>query len=163
MPRRPLIHHELTQSIIAAFYEVYNTMGFGFLEHIYMAALERELLARGHRVAREVWVTVFYKGEPLRKQRLDMVVDEKVTVEGKSTVELPKHALRQLQNYLFATDFQVGLVLHFGPEPKVHRLVSTRPVRKTAAPDVPAESHEPSVLDADRLDTNPGQPGTASS
>ena len=141
MPRRPLIHHEITQSIIAAFYETYNTLGFGFLEHVYMAALERELRARGHSVAREMWVTVFYKGEPLKKQRLDMVVDEKVIVEGKSTVELRKHALRQLQNYLFATEFQVGLLLHFGPEPKVHRLVSTRAVRATAAPDVTAESH----------------------
>jgi hypothetical protein len=34
-----------------------------------------------------MWVTVFHKGEPLKKQRLDMVVDEKVIVEGKSTVE----------------------------------------------------------------------------
>jgi GxxExxY protein len=163
MPRRLLIHHELTQSIIAAFYEVYNTLGFGFLEHVYMAALERELRARGHQVAREVWVTVFYKGEPLRKQRLDMVVDETVTVEGKSTVELRAHDLRQLQNYLFATDFQVGLLLHFGPEPKVHRLVSTRPVRNTAAPGVPAESHVPSVLDAERPGMNRAHRGDASS
>lgn len=36
----------LTDSIIGAFFEVYNTLGFGFLEHIYKAALERELRAR---------------------------------------------------------------------------------------------------------------------
>ena len=41
-----LIEERLTHSVIGAFYEVYNTLGFGFLEHIYVMALERELLAR---------------------------------------------------------------------------------------------------------------------
>ncbi len=31
---RELVEEELTGSIIGAFYEVYNTLGFGFLEHI---------------------------------------------------------------------------------------------------------------------------------
>jgi GxxExxY protein len=53
----------LTHAIIGAFYEVYITLGFGFLEHVYTMALERELTARGHRVAREVSVRIFYKGE----------------------------------------------------------------------------------------------------
>ena len=47
---------ELTGQIIKIFYKVYNALGFGFLENIYVMALERELLARGHRVGREVWV-----------------------------------------------------------------------------------------------------------
>ena len=81
MPRRRLIHEELTQSVIGAFYEVYNTLGFGFLEHIYTAAREHELRARGHRIAHEMWVTVFLKGITLWKQRLDLVVDEKLVVE----------------------------------------------------------------------------------
>ncbi len=112
--------------MIGGFYEVYNILGFGFLEHIHMGALEQELRARGHRVAREVWVTVFFKGLPIGKQRLDMVVDEKLAVEAKSTYDLRPGALRQLHNYLCATDLQVGLFLHFGPEPKFYRMVSTR-------------------------------------
>jgi GxxExxY protein len=81
MPRRRLIHEELTESVIGSFYEVYNVLGFGFLEHIYVPALEHELRARGHQIAREVWVTVFFKGMVMGKQRLDMVVDEKLVVE----------------------------------------------------------------------------------
>jgi len=126
MQRRRLIHEEITQSVIGAFYEVYNTLGFGFLEQIYMAALELELRARGHRVDREVWVTVYFKGVPIGKQRLDMVVDGKLVIEAKSTYDLRPGALRQLHNYLAATHLQVGLLLHFGPEPKFHRMVSTR-------------------------------------
>ena len=62
MPRIPLVEERLTRSVIGAFFEVYNTLGFGFLEHIYVMALERELVERGHRVAREVSVQVHYKG-----------------------------------------------------------------------------------------------------
>jgi GxxExxY protein len=127
MPRRRLIHEDLTRSVIGAFYEVYNVLGFGFLEHIYIPALEHELRARGHRIAREVWVTVFFKGMVMGKQRLDMVVDEKLVVEVKSTYDLRPGALRQLHNYLCATHLQVGLFLHFGPEPKFYRMVSARP------------------------------------
>ena len=126
MSRRRLIHEELTESVIGAFYEVYNTLGFGFLEHIYMAALELVLRARGHQVDREVWVTVMFQGVPIGKQRLDMVVDGKLVVEAKSTYDLRPGVLRQLHNYLCATHLQVGLLLHFGPEPKFYRMVSTR-------------------------------------
>ena len=87
-----LIEERLTHSAIGAFFDVYNTLGFGFLELVYVIALERELTRRGHRVRREVWVPVLYKGEELCKQRLDMVMDEKLIVETKATPDLPKTA-----------------------------------------------------------------------
>ena len=117
---------QLTRSIIGAFYEVYNTLGYGYLEHVYVMALERELRARGHRVAREVGVMILYKGEELVQQRLDMVVDSRVVVEAKSTELVHPSAKRQLTNYLKGTGIEVGLLLHFGPEPKVHRAIFTR-------------------------------------
>ena len=85
MKRRRLIHEPLTRSVIGAFYEVYNTLGFGFLEHIYILALERELRSCGHQVRREAGVCVMYKGEELAYQRLDMIVDDVLIVEVKST------------------------------------------------------------------------------
>ena len=123
MTRQALVEERLTGSIIRAYYDVYNTLGFGFLENVYVLALERELLARNHDVAREVSVRVTYKGEELCTQRLDMVVDDKVVVETKSTQELHPVSLRQLYSYLRASSFDVGLLLHFGREPKFYRLV----------------------------------------
>ena len=70
-----LLEEELTHSVIGAFFDVYNTLGYGFLEHVYAMALERELLARGHRVGREVSVNIAYKGITLTSQRLDLVID----------------------------------------------------------------------------------------
>jgi GxxExxY protein len=117
MPDDQTPEEALTHSIIGAFFEVYNTLGFGFLEHIYKMALERELRARGHRVAREVMVRVSYKGEELAPQRLDMIVDDKVVVETKAAARLDRSAARQLYNYLRATRLEIGLLFHFGPEP----------------------------------------------
>jgi GxxExxY protein len=148
VPRSELIERELTRSVIGAFYEVYNTLGFGFLEHIYVMALERELLCRGHRVAREVDVHVTYKNNLLGVQRMDMVVDEKLIVETKSTLELHKAAQRQVFNYLRATKLEVGLLLHFGPEPRFYRLFCSNP--KVPPPHPLHRPHpvEPLNLDA---------------
>ena len=124
MTENSLIEEALTYSVIGAFFEVYNTLGFGFLEHLYILALEQELIARGHRVRREVWVEVTYKGKLLGRQRLDMIVDDKLIVELKSTYELRKEDIRRLYSYLHATKLEVALLLHFGPEAKFYRLVS---------------------------------------
>lgn len=120
-----LLEEQTTEAIIAAFYEVYNTLGFGFLEYLYVMAMERELLARGHHVAREVAVPVMYKGELLSNQRLDMIIDRTVVVETKSTLELHKGARRQLCNYLKATSLEVGLLLHFGAKASFYREIRT--------------------------------------
>jgi GxxExxY protein len=142
-----LIEREITRSIIGAFYDVYNTLGFGFHENIYVMALERELIARGHQVGREVSVMVYYKGEELGWQRLDMVVDGKVVVETKSTYELPKAARRQLLNYLHAARIEVGLLLHFGPEANFYRIVYRQPASIRGNPAYPRDPRSPSVVD----------------
>ena len=108
-----------------AFFEVYGTLGFGFLEHVYREALEMELVARGRTVQKEVFVPVRYKGVVVSRQRVDLIVDNKVVVEIKSTEALSAIAPRQLQNYIRATSFDVGLLLHFGPKPRFSRMVQS--------------------------------------
>ena len=66
---------------------------------------------------------VYSRGEPLARQTLDMVVDDKLVAELKSTTRLDPGATRQLVGYLSVTDVEVGLLLHFGPEPKFYPLV----------------------------------------
>jgi len=126
-----LIEEALTYSVIGAFFEVYNTLGFGFLEHLYVLALERELIARGHRVRREVKVNVWYKGKILGRQRLDMIVDDKLIVEVKSTYELRREEPRRVHSYLHATKLEVALLLHFGPEATFYRLISPNATKRS--------------------------------
>lgn len=137
MARVELYEGKLTHSVIGAFYEVHNNLGFGFLERFYVTALERELLQRGHRVAREVSVNVFYKGQELGSQRLDLIVNERLVIETKAASELHKSATRQLYNYLKATNLELGLLLHFGPEARFYRVIC-RNERK--GPEHPAPS-----------------------
>jgi GxxExxY protein len=116
------LHEELTFSVIGAFFAVHRYLGFGLLEHHYMQAREIELRERGHQVGREVYVPVSYKGHDLGRLRLDMLVDEKLVVEGKAGFELHKSAKAQVYTYLKATHLEVGLLLHFGPEANFFRL-----------------------------------------
>ena len=124
-----LLERETTNHIIGAFFDVSNTLGFGFLEHVYSQALERELLSRARAVQQEVVIPIWYKGTPLTMQRVDLIVDGRVLVAIKSTSVLPPTAQRQLLNYLRATSLQVGLLLHFGPQPRCHRMVHTDKAR----------------------------------
>jgi GxxExxY protein len=118
-----LLEEEITGSINNALFIVHRELGFGFLEHVYASALEVELRSAGHTVARQFGVDVWYGGVPVAHQRLDMVVDSRVAVEIKSTERLHPEAERQLLNYLRATRFEVGLVLHFGRSAAFRRVV----------------------------------------
>ncbi|HWE43065.1 MAG TPA: GxxExxY protein [Gemmatimonadaceae bacterium] len=122
--RGELIHDRLTHSVIGAFFEVHNTLGFGFLEQLYIEALAIELRERGHVVDLEVSVRVSYKGIEIGWQRVDMIVDGLLVLEVKSTAELHATARRQLLNYLCATRLDLGLLLHFGPSAKFYRVVA---------------------------------------
>lgn len=126
MTQKRLVEREITADVIGAFYEVYNQLGFGFLEFVYSLALEKELLKRGRVVGREVSVPVIYKGEILANQRVDMLVDDKVVVEIKSTHILPPIAPRQTLNYLRSTPLEVAMLLHFGPKARFFRFVNFR-------------------------------------
>ena len=154
MTRIKLIHERLTYSVVGAFFEVYYTLGFGFLEHVYVAALIRELLSRRHDVGREVSVPVLYKGEEIARQRLDLIVDQRLVIEVKSTRTLHDGSVRQVENYLRATSLELGLLLHFGPQPRFYRVISTNPATlapKTLlprVPPIPCGPRNPLVVDA---------------
>lgn len=134
MRRSHRFEPRLTHSVIGAFYEVYNTLGYGFLEHIYCMAMERELLSRGHQVGRELGVRISYKGHELGIQRLDMVVDQKLVVEIKSTHSLHRSAARQVYNYLKASNLEIDILLHFRPEPGFFVQTYRHDARKASQP-----------------------------
>jgi GxxExxY protein len=146
MNRGKLIHESLTHSVIGAFFEVYHALGFGFLEHVYVASLTRELHSRGHKIGREVSVPIFFKGEEVARQRLDMIVDGKLVIETKSTEALHPAAVRQLTSYLCATNLEVGLLLHFGLQPRFVRVVRTQSVSRDPKTSLPPRPQLPPPL-----------------
>src|SRR5918999_3132505 len=120
-----LFEEALTRRVIGAFYDVYNSLGYGFLESVYANALAFEIVSRGLHVVREARADVRYKGEVVGMFRADLLVESRVVVELKASAKLdPAHA-SQLLNYLRATDLEVGLLLHFGPRPGIKRFVAS--------------------------------------
>jgi GxxExxY protein len=118
----PLLHGEITSSIIDSFFEVHRELGFGFREYLYVRALRRLLVAKGHKVEREVPVLVHFRGEALGYERMDMLVDGKVVIEAKARELLDPDTHGQLFAGLAATDLEVGLILHFGKQARFYRL-----------------------------------------
>ncbi|MEP7065531.1 MAG: GxxExxY protein [Gemmatimonadota bacterium] len=118
-----LLEAERVRSIVGGFFNVYNYYGFGLSERVYAGALEYELRDRGHVVLRELVIDVRYKGRHVAAQRLDMVIDDRVIVENKAAVKLTSIDRVQLITYLRATDFKVGILLHFGPVPRFERYI----------------------------------------
>lgn len=118
-----LLEAERLQSIIGAFYKVYNYFGPGLKESIYTRALELELIARGHRVDREVSVLVLYEGQPVGWHRIDMVADSAIVLESKAQARLDPSAAPQTVNYLKISPFSVALLLHFGQSAKFYKYI----------------------------------------
>ena len=116
-----MLHSDITERIIGAFFLVYRDLGFGFLEKNYCKALVVEFRRLGLAYEREVVVEVQYSGVSIGNYRLDLVVDKRVLVEVKSTKGLTDADTRQVLNYLKATKLEVGLLLHFGPSPRFFR------------------------------------------
>ena len=116
-------HTDLTEKIIKAFYKVYNTLGFGFLEKVYENALFIELRNMGLFVEKQRRVKVFYEEQEVGDYFADLIVDEKVIIELKAAEGLCEEHEFQLINYLKATEIEVGLLLNFGKKPEFKRKI----------------------------------------
>lgn len=116
-------HKDLTDVVINAFYQVYNTLGYGFLEKVYRNALAFELDLRGYQVDREVALKVYYAGAVVGEYYADIIINGSVILELKAVDTIAPEHEAQLLNYLKASDLEVGLILNFGPKPQVRRKV----------------------------------------
>ena len=117
-----LIEKELTGKIISAFYDVYNELGYGFLEKVYENALINELISRNIDCKKQQPIKVYYKEKEVGKYFADIIVEDKVILELKASALCEEHEY-QLLNYLKATDIEVGLLLGFGKKPTFVRKI----------------------------------------
>ena len=130
-----LLHGDITGEIISAFYAVYNELGYGFIESVYIRALAIELFQRRMNVAREVPVTVYYKGVTVGTYRADLLVAETVVVEAKAGEQTSDYDRIQLLNFLRASGKEVGLLLHFGPKAILKRVIHTKKLGEMVVPN----------------------------
>jgi GxxExxY protein len=116
-----MLYKETTDKIIKAFYNVYNTLGYGFLEKVYENAMLLELRSLDLSVEKQVPIKVYFKEQQVGEYYADLIVDQKVILELKVAESLCEEHEFQLINYLKATNIEVGLLLNFGKNPQFTR------------------------------------------
>ncbi|MDP3719856.1 MAG: GxxExxY protein [Acidobacteriota bacterium] len=111
----PEVEALVTRTIGCAL-RVHQALGPGYTEGLYHDAMAIDLALEGLRYEREVSIRVMYRGQPLRPQRLDLVVDGQVVVELKAVERLDRIHQAQLLSYLKSGGFKVGLLMNFHSE-----------------------------------------------
>jgi GxxExxY protein len=128
-----MLHENLTEKIIKCFYNVYNTLGFGFLEKVYENALLIELKKEGLNVSKQFPIKVYYNNCVVGEYFADITVNDCIILELKAAEVLIEEHELQLINYLKATEIEIGLLLNFGKKPEIRRKIFTND-RKLIAP-----------------------------
>lgn len=132
-----MLHGEISKIILRAYYNVYNSLGYGFLERVYENSMLIELKELGLKSENQKPIEVFYKREKVGNYFADIIVEGKIILELKACeVMMPEHEA-QLLNYLKSTEIEVGLLLNFGKKPEFKRMilenslksVNIRPIR----------------------------------
>jgi GxxExxY protein len=125
-----ILHKEITDKILKAFYKVYNELGFGFLERVYENSLIIELNKAGLKCHKQRPIEVFYEKINVRTYFADIIVNECVIIELKAAESLIEAHELQLINYLKATKIEVGLLLNFGKTPSFKRKIFSNATKK---------------------------------
>ena len=116
-------HEEITDKIIKAFYKVYNTLGYGFLDKVYERAMLIELKQMGLNTESQSKILVYYYGNIIGDYCSDLTVENVVICELKAAECIVEEHEFQLINYLKATTIEVGLLLNFGKKPEIRRKI----------------------------------------
>ncbi len=117
---------EITGLILKAFFKVYNTLGYGFLEKVYENSMLIELRKMGLGCSNQLPIQVFYDDHVVGDYIADILVEELVIVELKAIETLAPIHEAIVVNYLKGTELEVGLLLNFGPKPEYKRRVLTK-------------------------------------
>jgi GxxExxY protein len=120
---KEFLYKDLTYKVLGCCFEVYNVLGYGFLEKVYQNALVEELKLNGIKVEIEKPITVKYKEKNVGDYKADVLVEDKIILELKAEKIYNKMHEAQLINYLKATGVKVGYLINFGQEKVEHQRI----------------------------------------
>lgn len=106
-------------AIQGAIFEVYRTMGCGFLEAVYQECLEIEFALQNIPFLAQSSLRLDYKRNLLKQTyKPDFICFEKIIVEIKAVKELIPEFSAKVLNCLNVTHFNLGILVNFGSYPK---------------------------------------------
>lgn len=118
-----LKYSDLTDKIIGVFYDVYNELGYGFLESVYQQSLVIALRQAGLKVQCQAPLAVWLRGQKVRDYKADLIVQNCILLELNCAKTLDSAHEAQLLHYLKSTEVEIGLLLNFGIRPQFRRLL----------------------------------------
>jgi len=111
----PTEEDQIARSILDHSFQIHTELGPGLLESVYEKVLAHRLGKAGWIVKTQVPVPITIDGLELPEGfRADLIVNEKVIVELKSTEETKKLFAKQLLTYLRLSKLKLGLLINFG-------------------------------------------------
>jgi len=111
----PTEEDQIARSILDHSFQIHTELGPGLLESVYEKVLAHRLGLAGWKVMTQVPVPITIDGLELPEGfRADLIVNEKVIVELKSTEETKKIFAKQLLTYLRLSKRKLGLLINFG-------------------------------------------------
>jgi len=112
-----MTENEISYLIRGAIFKIYNELGPGLLESVYVAILCQELIIAGLEVKTEVPVPVIYEGRKLELGfRIDILVNDKVIIEVKSVENLAEVHHKQVLTYLKLSGIKLALLVNFNTD-----------------------------------------------
>ena len=126
-----MLQGDLSNQIIRAYYNVYNTLGYGFLEKVYENALIIELQRLNLHGRTQVPLKVFYLEQRVGDYFADIIVEDAIILELKAADALCEEHEAQLINYLRATSIEVGFLFNFGKKPEFRRKIFENKYKKS--------------------------------
>lgn len=110
------LYKELTYKLIGCFYKVYNELGPAHKEQIYHGALKITFNEMNINYLSKPRIEMKFHEKTIGKYEPDFIVDNKVIIEMKSLLNLPKVFEKQLFYYIRSTNYKVGYLVNFGNE-----------------------------------------------
>ncbi|MEW6009199.1 MAG: GxxExxY protein [Candidatus Omnitrophota bacterium] len=111
-----VFYKELSYKIVGCFYKVYNTLGPGHKEDIYQKALSIEFGNKGIGYIAKKKLIVEYEGERVGIYEPDFIIEDKIIIEIKSVLNIPKVFEKQLYYYLKSSGYKLGYLINFGAD-----------------------------------------------
>lgn len=108
-----IIYKELSYTLNGILYDVHNKLGKFCNHNQYCDAIEILLKDKGIKYKREVKIPIKFKGSDLEGNQLDFVIEDSITLDVKAKKYITKQDYIQMQRYLKATNFKLGIVVNF--------------------------------------------------
>jgi GxxExxY protein len=129
-----IVEKDLSYRIVQAAYVVFNELGPGFDENVYENAMVIVLKKQAHVVDQQKRVKIYFQGEEVGLDKIDLIVDERIILELKAVAEIAPVHRQQALSYLKATGLELAMVINFGSSRlQVTRVVNTKQKKKFAS------------------------------